>query len=72
MTELFAQGDEEVALGLPATYHRVQTTVPQAQIGFIDYVLRPLWAKWDELIGVPHSLQTVTMEENRHRWSLKN
>ena len=68
MGELFAQGDKEVALGLPAGYNRNKTTMPQSQLGFLDYIVRPLWAKWDELIGVSKSFQTVTLEENRRMW----
>jgi hypothetical protein len=71
MEELFAQGDKEVALGLPVSmYHRAKTTVPRSQMDFVDYVIRPLWLEWDKLIGVPQSMQTLTMEENRRQWSL--
>jgi hypothetical protein len=69
MTELFAQGDKEVALGLSPTYDRAKTTVPQSQLGFLDYIVRPLWAKWDELIGESWSRQTLAIEENRRKWS---
>jgi hypothetical protein len=71
MAELFAQGDKEVALGLPVSmYHRANTTVSRSQMDFVDYVVRPLWLEWDKLIGVPQSMQTLTMEENRRKWSL--
>lgn len=71
MEELFAQGDKEVALGLPVSmYHRAKTTVPRSQMDFVDYVIRPLWLEWDKLIGVPQSMQTLAMEENRRQWSL--
>lgn len=69
MMELFVQGDKEVALGLSPTYDRNKTTVPQSQLGFLDYIVRPLWAKWDELIGVSRSKQTLAIEENRRKWS---
>ena len=68
MTELFAQGDQEAALGLPVGYDRTKITLAQSQIGFIDFIGRPLWAKWNELIGVAKSPQSLAVEENRRMW----
>ena len=68
MTELFAQGDQEAALGLPIGYDRRQTTLAKSQLAFIDLIGRPLWATWDALIGVAQSPQSLAVEENRRVW----
>lgn len=49
--EFFIQGDKERNLGLPISYlcDRTKTTVPEAQITFIDYIILPLYTPLSEL-----------------------
>lgn len=50
MNEFFQQGDREKAAGLPtsALMDRVTTKIPQAQLGFINVLVRPLLSAWTE------------------------
>ncbi|EGR27021.1 hypothetical protein IMG5_203050 [Ichthyophthirius multifiliis] len=45
MNEFFNQGDNEKQLGLPVTYlcDRDNVNIPKSQIGFIDFVVKPLF-----------------------------
>eukprot|EP00891_Asterochloris_glomerata_P003139 jgi/Astpho2/3139/gw1.00051.251.1_t len=66
MAEFFKQGDLERSLGLPISpqMDRATTSVPMAQVNFIDFIVAPLYS---QLVGIFPELQ-VTMDnlyENR-------
>eukprot|EP00164_Ancoracysta_twista_P002811 GFYU01003740.1.p1 GENE.GFYU01003740.1~~GFYU01003740.1.p1 ORF type:complete len:283 (+),score=71.31 GFYU01003740.1:1149-1997(+) len=48
MKEFFDQGDREKELGLPVSpgMDRSKVTIPKAQIGFIDFIVDPLYRSW--------------------------
>jgi len=52
MEEFWAQGDKERALGLKISpmYNRYNTSVPNAQIGFMKFVIRPFLEAWAKLV----------------------
>ncbi|VDK33541.1 unnamed protein product [Taenia asiatica] len=52
MEEFFKQGDKEKDLGIEvsAMCDRDSVVVDKAQIGFIDFVIHPLWDTWCDLI----------------------
>jgi hypothetical protein len=48
MEEFFSQGDEERRRGLPISMfmNRETANVPKCQIGFIDFIVKPLYEPW--------------------------
>merc|ERR1711915_301174 len=52
MQEFWAQGDKEKELGLDISpmCDRDNSTIEKSQVGFIDYVVHPLWETWSELV----------------------
>lgn len=55
MNEFFQQGDRERDLQLPLgpLNDRTKIKLPASQIGFIDFIVSPLWETWGEVIGNP-------------------
>lgn len=53
-TEFFEQGDLEAKLGLPVTpfMNRHTASIPKQQLGFYDFVARPMFEAFD-LLAVP-------------------
>lgn len=47
MAEFFKQGDLERSLGLPISpqMDRATTSVPMAQVNFIDFIVAPLYSQ---------------------------
>ena len=54
MEEFFSQGDREKEMGLDVSplCDRNTTTVPQSQIGFIDYIIVPLFSTVNDLLNL--------------------
>jgi hypothetical protein len=52
--EFYRQGDEERKLGLPVSpfMDRLHPHVPRAQVGFIDYLVRPMIESWVKFLDV--------------------
>ncbi|KAM7538810.1 hypothetical protein Aperf_G00000049059 [Anoplocephala perfoliata] len=52
MEEFFKQGDKEKELGIEisAMCDRDSVVVDKAQIGFIDFIVHPLWDTWCDLV----------------------
>ncbi|KAJ3255864.1 High affinity cAMP-specific 3',5'-cyclic phosphodiesterase 7A [Boothiomyces macroporosus] len=48
MDEFFKQGDQEKARGMPISMFmdRNSTDIPKCQLGFIDYIVLPLYESW--------------------------
>ena len=48
LDEFFAEGDDEKAMGLDvgAMNDREKVVIPKAQVGFINFITKPLWTMW--------------------------
>ena len=48
LDEFFAEGDDEKAMGLDvgAMNDREKVVIPKAQVGFINFIIKPLWTMW--------------------------
>ncbi|KAI8611278.1 hypothetical protein BC830DRAFT_1068946 [Chytriomyces sp. MP71] len=68
LEEFMRQGDMEKSLGLPVSpfMDRENVNVPSSQIGFMDYVLLPLFEAVNKYTEVPHILGTL--QANRDHW----
>lgn len=67
MEEFFLQGDKEQAAGMDISpmCDRHNATVEKSQVGFIDYIVHPLWETWADLVH-PDAQDILDMlEENR-------
>jgi len=70
--EFFCQGDREKKLDMaispmcerPENEAQLKETVARTQIGFITYVVHPLWETWGDLVSNA-SKQLCHLEENR-------
>ncbi|ETO21109.1 3'5' cyclic nucleotide phosphodiesterase, partial [Reticulomyxa filosa] len=69
MEEWYRQGDQEKLLGIPLSpmMDRLHPNVPRGQIGFIDYVVAPLFDCWGVLF--PETLVCLkNLRSNRSHW----
>ncbi|XP_055618829.1 cAMP-specific 3',5'-cyclic phosphodiesterase, isoforms N/G isoform X4 [Toxorhynchites rutilus septentrionalis] len=67
MEEFFLQGDKERAAGMDISpmCDRHNATIEKSQVGFIDYIVHPLWETWGDLVH-PDAQDILDMlEENR-------
>lgn len=67
MEEFFLQGDKERAAGMDISpmCDRQNATIEKSQVGFIDYIVHPLWETWADLVH-PDAQDILDMlEENR-------
>merc|ERR1712038_1392493 len=67
MEEFFRQGDREREGGLeisPMCY-RFNATIEKSQVGFIDYIVHPLWETWADLVHPGAQDILDTLEDNR-------
>ena len=72
MEEFFRQGDMERKQGLPVSkfMDRNDTNVPKCQIGFIDYLVSPLFEAWAEFSSGSHSTYCLqNIAKNRETWA---
>jgi hypothetical protein len=67
MDEFFRQGDLERQRGLDISpmCDRNTATVEKSQVGFIDYIVHPLWETWAELVHPDCQAIIDTLESNR-------
>ncbi|XP_017494478.1 PREDICTED: cAMP-specific 3',5'-cyclic phosphodiesterase 4B-like, partial [Rhagoletis zephyria] len=67
MEEFFQQGDKERAQGLEISpmCDRTNATIEKSQVGFIDYIVHPLWETWADLVHPDAQDILDTLEENR-------
>ncbi|XP_019770035.1 cAMP-specific 3',5'-cyclic phosphodiesterase isoform X5 [Dendroctonus ponderosae] len=67
MEEFFRQGDKEREAGLDisAMCDRHSATIEKSQVGFIDYIVHPLWETWADLVHPDAQDILDTLEENR-------
>lgn len=70
MNEFFRQGDQEKAKGLPVgpLHDRDTVNIPKSQIGFIDFIVLPLWETWNSLVE-KKSVQLDNLHKNHERWA---
>ena len=70
-TEFYAQGDEEKALGLPISPgcdRAAAVPLHVGQLGFIDFIVLPLYTKFSMVPGVTVGTCVAQLRENRARW----
>ncbi|XP_048485211.1 cAMP-specific 3',5'-cyclic phosphodiesterase isoform X2 [Plutella xylostella] len=67
MEEFFQQGDKEREQGMDISpmCDRHNATIEKSQVGFIDYIVHPLWETWADLVHPDAQDILDTLEENR-------
>nr|XP_032826866.1 cAMP-specific 3',5'-cyclic phosphodiesterase 4B-like isoform X2 [Petromyzon marinus] len=67
MEEFFQQGDRERERGIDISpmCDRHSASVEKSQVGFIDYIVHPLWETWADLVQPDAQEMLDTLEENR-------
>ncbi|KAJ3271706.1 tRNA N6-adenosine threonylcarbamoyltransferase [Terramyces sp. JEL0728] len=71
MEEFFRQGDREKAQGVPVSkfMDRKDTNISKCQIGFIDFLVTPLFDSWFLFSKTDYIKQCLAnIAENRERW----
>jgi len=70
--EFFQQGDEEEKMGWTpgALFNRKNVNIEKGQIGFIDFIVLPLWVNWTTLTG-SHDELVEQIEANKEVWRTK-
>lgn len=68
LDEFMSQGDKEKALGIPVSPYmdRDSLNIPSSQIGFIDYVIIPLFEAYEKFDSNPSAMTTLL--SNKERW----
>ena len=68
MEEFWRQGDKERDLGLEISpmCDRHIASVEKHQVGFIEFIVHPLWETWADLVYPDASLILETLEQNRN------
>uniref|UniRef100_A0A8C3PKD6 PDEase domain-containing protein n=1 Tax=Calidris pygmaea TaxID=425635 RepID=A0A8C3PKD6_9CHAR len=67
MEEFFRQGDRERERGMEISpmCDKHTASVEKSQVGFIDYIVHPLWETWADLVHPDAQEMLETLEENR-------
>ncbi|XP_061097056.1 cAMP-specific 3',5'-cyclic phosphodiesterase 4C-like [Conger conger] len=67
MEELFSQGDRERERGMDISpmCDKHSASVEKSQVGFIDYIVHPLWETWADLVHPDAQDILDTLEDNR-------
>jgi len=67
MEEFFQQGDREREGGLDISpmCDRFNATIEKSQVGFIDYIVHPLWETWADLVHPDAQDILDALEDNR-------
>ncbi|XP_045474508.1 cAMP-specific 3',5'-cyclic phosphodiesterase isoform X7 [Harmonia axyridis] len=67
MEEFFQQGDREreAKMDISPMCDRHSATIEKSQVGFIDYIVHPLWETWADLVHPDAQRILDTLEENR-------
>uniref|UniRef100_A0A8C7ZKK8 Phosphodiesterase n=1 Tax=Oryzias sinensis TaxID=183150 RepID=A0A8C7ZKK8_9TELE len=67
MVELFTQGDREREKGMEISpmCDKQNASIEKTQVGFIDYVVHPLWETWADLVHPDAQEILDTLEDNR-------
>ena len=67
LDEFFAEGDDEKAMGLDvgAMNDREKVVIPKAQVGFINFITKPLWTMWRDFAAPNEdTVQLQTLRSN--------
>ncbi|XP_072160419.1 3',5'-cyclic-AMP phosphodiesterase isoform X4 [Bemisia tabaci] len=69
MEEFFQQGDKEREqnLDISPMCDRHSATIEKSQVGFIDYIVHPLWETWADLVH-PDAQEILDMLEENRDW----
>ncbi|KAG2464001.1 PDE4D phosphodiesterase, partial [Polypterus senegalus] len=67
MVEFFTQGDRERDRGMEisAMCDKHNASIEKSQVGFIDYIVHPLWETWADLVHPDAQEILDTLEDNR-------
>ncbi|XP_045544834.1 cAMP-specific 3',5'-cyclic phosphodiesterase 4D-like [Salmo salar] len=67
MEEFFSQGDRERERGMEISpmCDKHNASVQKSQVGFIDYIVHPLWETWADLVHPDTQDILETLEDNR-------
>ncbi|NXY00005.1 PDE4D phosphodiesterase, partial [Centropus bengalensis] len=67
MEEFFRQGDRERERGMEISpmCDKHNASVEKSQVGFIDYIVHPLWETWADLVHPDAQDILDTLEDNR-------
>ena len=67
LEEFFRQGDEErkQSLNISPNCDRHSVLVDESQLGFIDYIVRPVWETWADLVHPDVQEMLDVLKENR-------
>ncbi|CAL8281336.1 unnamed protein product [Lota lota] len=67
MVEFFTQGDRERAKGMEISpmCDKHNASIEKNQVGFIDYIVHPLWETWADLVHPDAQDILDTLEDNR-------
>eukprot|EP00842_Homolaphlyctis_polyrhiza_P007008 jgi/Hompol1/897/HPOL_005453-RA len=70
MEEFFGQGDEEKRRGLPIStfMNRESTDIPKCQIGFIDFIVFPLYESWSNFMKDDVKVHMDNIQANKAFW----
>ena len=70
MEEFFLQGDEERKreMDISMFYDRNNQNKPKCQLGFIDFIVKPLFTAWVSFVVELHDVCLGHVEENRDYW----
>ncbi|KAI9324732.1 hypothetical protein BDR26DRAFT_880696 [Obelidium mucronatum] len=70
MEEFFRQGDEERKRGVPISMfmNRASTDIPKCQLGFIDFIVYPLFEVWAGFMEDDLSTQMANIANNKRYW----
>ncbi|KAJ3242929.1 High affinity cAMP-specific 3',5'-cyclic phosphodiesterase 7A [Chytriomyces hyalinus] len=70
MEEFFRQGDEELKRGVQVSMfmNRTTTDVPKCQIGFIDFIVLPLFEVWSAFMQEDVQTQMQNIAINKQFW----
>ncbi|XP_006885946.1 PREDICTED: cAMP-specific 3',5'-cyclic phosphodiesterase 4C isoform X2 [Elephantulus edwardii] len=73
MAEFFQQGDREREIGLDISpmCDKHTASVEKSQVGFIDYIVHPLWETWADLVHPDAQDLLDTLEDNREWYQSK-
>lgn len=64
------QGDKEIEIGIPVNQmtDRLNTNIASAQLGFIDYVIKPTFEVWSQYLSSV-KIHLDSLIQNREKWA---
>ena len=73
MEEFFQQGDRERKMNIEISpmCDRFNAAIEKTQVGFIDFVVRPVWETWADLVNPDAQEILETLERNKNYYQAK-